>query len=295
MTHPPVLDISLKKQFGSPKQTHTMVLSLTIQAGDFVSVFGPSGAGKTSLLRMIAGLIHPDEGHIIVDGVPWFDSKKNVALPPQNRDIGIVFQHHMPLPHMSVRQNAYFSLKDKHDTAFADALLEMVGLADYARHKPHTLSGGEQQRLAMVRALARKPKLLLLDEPFTALDNALKEHIHQEICGLCQRFGITTLFVSHTLADIYRLSHYVFVLEKGEIMRHGKPEMVFASLEQSGKMQFTGHIIRIVSDDIIHIAVIQVGNHIVNAVLSENEARLFAPGNRVLLSAKAFQPMLMKL
>ncbi|MBN2722283.1 MAG: ATP-binding cassette domain-containing protein, partial [Campylobacterales bacterium] len=154
---------------------------LTINDGEFLTLFGLSGAGKTTLMRMIAGLEIPDNGRIEVDGEVWFDSELKINLPPQKRSVGFVFQDYALFPTMNVRQNLLFAAENNSQRKYVDTLLEMIELTSLSERLPATLSGGQKQRVALARALVRHPKILLLDEPLSALDPAMRQKLQDEL------------------------------------------------------------------------------------------------------------------
>ena len=277
------------------KKAYGAAARLEIKEGEFVSVFGPSGAGKTTILRMIAGLTTPERGLIKVGDDVWFDQERGINWPVQKRSIGFVFQEYTVFPNMTVRENVEFACARRGADKLVNELLQLVDLKPHEHRKPQTLSGGEKQRLALIRALARRPKLLLLDEPFAALDAALKERLQEEVFGLYRRFGITTLFVSHELGDVFQLSNQVFVLEGGRVIRSGRPDEVFTDTPLSGKFKFIGRIIDIVADEVIHIVTVQIGSHIVKTVATGREVRDLKVGDKVVLASKAFNPVIIKL
>jgi molybdate transport system ATP-binding protein len=166
--------------------------------GNLVGLTGPSGAGKTTLIRIIAGLATADEGYIRFQGTTWFDSRLKLNLRPQARNIGYVFQEHTLFPHLTVRGNIAFTLKDQHRV---DQLLALFKISHIAEHKPHQISGGERQRTAFAQALARAPKVLLLDEPFSALDSACRNRLQHELKKLKTALDLPIIHVTHDLAE----------------------------------------------------------------------------------------------
>ncbi len=212
------------QQFGSFVALHR--INLAVATGEFLTLLGPSGCGKTTLLRAIAGLELPSRGRILMGG------RDVTALPPAGRDIGIVFQSYALFPNLSVAQNVAYGLRGptwpkaraRERTA---ELLAMVGLADQATKHPGALSGGQQQRVALARALAREPSLLLLDEPLSALDALVREHLRQEIRSLQQRLGITTILVTHDQEEALSISDRVVVMSRGRIAQTGTPAEVY--------------------------------------------------------------------
>jgi len=210
-----------RKLFGSNGELQ-LVFDTTIRRGEFVTIYGPSGAGKTSVLRMLAGLMKPDSGSIIVEDQIWFEKGK-IDLAPQQRNIGIVFQDYSLFPNMTVQGNLEFALSKGQSAEIIDELLSLMELENLRSKRPAVLSGGQQQRVALARALIRKPKLLLLDEPLSALDSAMQLKLQEYILRLHQQFNLTTILVSHDIAEVARMSKRVLLLEGGRISKDGSP------------------------------------------------------------------------
>ena len=185
-------------------------VEFTIQEGELVTLYGPSGAGKTTVLRMLCGLSTPDEGRISVRGQPWLDSAKKINLKPQHRDIGIVFQDYALFPNLTVKENLRYALKQDQPDAIVNELLEMMELTNLHDKKPELLSGGQRQRVALARAIVRKPRILLLDEPMSALDTALRVKIQDYILRVHEQFKLTTILVSHDIMEVIRLVQSCF-------------------------------------------------------------------------------------
>ena len=209
--------------------TVALDLSLRIEAGAITVLTGPSGAGKTTLLRLIAGLVKPQAGRIAFGKEVWLDTQDSVFLTPQQRKAGLVFQDYALFPHLTVRQNLTFALKKGEDPTRVDELLREVELTQLADQKPHRLSGGQQQRVALARALVLQPRLLLLDEPLSALDRSMRHRLQGYLASLHQRYQLTVVLVTHDLAEIFRLADQVVELDAGKIIRQGTPGEVFAS------------------------------------------------------------------
>jgi len=193
-------------------------VNLGVAKGEFVSLLGPSGCGKTTLLRIVAGLLGVDRGAVKLDG------QDITALPPHKRDVGVVFQNYALFPHLTVAENVAFGLKARGrgagETREAVArFLDLVHLADFAGRSVRALSGGQQQRVAVARALAVRPKLLLLDEPFSALDRKLRETMQLEVRRLQRRLGLTTIFITHDQEEALVLSDRIAVMNKGTIQQ----------------------------------------------------------------------------
>lgn len=273
-----------------------MLLDVDIQFKfkEFVSLWGKSGAGKTTILKMIAGLMKPDEGLIQIDDEVWFDSNRRINLPPQKRRIGYVFQEPTLFPHMNVRENCVFALDDNKDIKMLDELLELMNLRALEHSKPHALSGGQKQRVALIRALLRRPKILLLDEPFSALDLELRSHLQDEINQLYKRFETTIIFVSHDIAEVYKLSHHVFQMEFGHVIKSGAPSELWGGENLSGKFKFIGQICDIYKDGVVHVVTVQIGVNMTKVIATDEEIKDLKIGSKVMVAAKAFNPIIVK-
>jgi molybdate transport system ATP-binding protein len=200
-------------------------LALTSDA-PVLALYGPSGAGKSLALRAIAGLQRAAAGHVRIAGATLFDSRAGIDVAPQQRGMGVLFQHYALFPRLSVRDNIAFGLRSwrRHrlspgDAQRVDALVESFGLGGMAHSRPAALSGGQQQRVALARALACEPRVLLLDEPFAALDAALRTALRSDLKQLRQRTGIPMLLVTHDLEDLVALADRVVVMQGGRALR----------------------------------------------------------------------------
>ena len=213
------VDISKKLHAGSGRIA--MQLKFEIRNGEFLALFGPSGAGKTSVVRMIAGLLAPDAGSIDVGDECWFNSATRINRAPQRRDVGVVFQDYALFPNMTVRENVAYGLKENQSIAIVDELLEVMELSQMEKVKPVLLSGGQKQRVALARAIARRPKVLLLDEPTSALDAALRVRMQHYIKSVHEQHQMTTLLITHDVTEVARMASRVLVIEQGVIKRQG--------------------------------------------------------------------------
>ncbi len=292
-----MIDIHLDKTLQSRGQSADTSLHLHVQtvlkSGDFVALVGPSGAGKTTMLRMLAGLTEPDTGKIVVDGEVWFDAGKKINLAPQHRSIGFVFQDYALFPNLTVRQNVGYAL-GKREQDWLDDLLGLTGLATLHDRSPATLSGGQKQRVALARAIARKPKLLLLDEPLSALDIDLRVQLQEELARLQSRFGFTTVMVSHDLGEVFKLAQQVLRIEYGKIVQTGTPAQVFLSERHAGKLNLQAQVLEIRREEVIYVLSLLIGKDIVDVIASDDEVAGLKPGDLVAISAKAFSPLIFK-
>lgn len=262
----------------------TLSVDLNIQKGEFIALSGVSGSGKTTLLRILAGL-EEAEGNITVDSQKWLHG--NEALSVQKRKIGFVFQDYALFENMSVEKNLLFVNKDK---ILAKKLLNLTELYELKERYPNTLSGGQKQRVSICRALMKRPKLLLLDEPLSALDAKMRMKLQNELLLLHKEFQTTTIMVSHDPSEIYRLASRVLVLDQGKIMSDGSPKDVLLKTQGSQKFSFSGELLEIKKVDVIFIAIVAIGQQLVEVAISSDEAQNLEVGQSVSVSTKAFSP-----
>ncbi|ECL7073719.1 sulfate/molybdate ABC transporter ATP-binding protein [Campylobacter jejuni] len=264
-----------------------------IESGKITAIFGESGAGKTTLLKIIAGLIKPEFGRIEVGDELWFDTQKNVNLAIQKRKIGFVFQDYALFPNMSVKENISYAATSKQK---AEELLSLMNLENLAKIYPKNLSGGQAQRVALARALAREPQILLLDEPLSALDFKMRSFLQDELVKILQHFKITTLLVSHDLAEIYKLSHRILELSDGKIIKDARTNEFFTSSNLSAKLRLSATLLEMKKSDILVIFTLLLNQDIVKITLSEEEFlksyKDVKIGDTLLLSIKAFNPII---
>ncbi|MEJ2489323.1 MAG: ATP-binding cassette domain-containing protein [Sulfurovaceae bacterium] len=277
-----MIQIAISKKLNGADGDMMLALDTTIQRGDFIALNGKSGSGKTTLLRILAGL-EEAQGSIEVEGVTWLDKKIN--LPPQKRGIGFVFQDYALFDNMNVEQNLLYVNNDR---ALADKLLNLTDLGGLKDRSTQKLSGGQKQRVALCRAMMNSPKLLLMDEPLSALDPSMRARLQDEILLLHKEFGTTTIMVSHEPSEIYKLASKVIVLEDGKLLKEGTPKDVLLKRSGSQKFSFEGEIIDMIQADIISVAIISIGQQLVEVVLSAHEKEKFKIGDRVNVSTKAF-------
>ena len=211
-----MVEIAIKKRLQGTKGDMTLDVDLQIKQGSFVSIMGESGSGKTTLLRVLAGL-EKAKSKIVVDGNSWDN------LPPQKREIGFVFQDYALFENMTVEQNLLFVRDDKN---LSKKLLELTELTALATRNVKTLSGGQKQRVSLCRAMMNRPKILLMDEPLSALDEKMRNKLQEEISKLHRDFKTTTLMISHDAKSSYLLSDRILVLDQGKIIKDGSKDEV---------------------------------------------------------------------
>jgi molybdate transport system ATP-binding protein len=215
-----MIKIEIHKRLHGSHGEMNLDVNLEIKKGEFVALMGESGSGKTTLLRVLAGL-EKAEGNIAVEDITWLENQK--MLPPQQREIGFIFQDYALFDNMSVEENLLFVNDDK---VLAKRLLEMTELTGLASRNVKGLSGGQKQRVSLCRAMMKKPKLLLMDEPLSALDPVMRTKLRDEILKLHKTFGTTTIMVSHDTDVSYHLADRILVLDHGKIMADGTPQEI---------------------------------------------------------------------
>jgi len=254
------------KQYGATKALDEVCLDIDV--GEFVTLLGPSGCGKSTTLRAIAGLLDIDRGTIAIDGRDF------TKVPIHRRDIGVVFQNNALFPHMTVAQNVAFGLRMRNVARTEQAnrtaeALALVHLPDFGARYPHQLSGGQQQRVAIARALVINPRVLLLDEPFAALDRKLREEMQMELRDLTRRVGITSVFVTHDQEEALTLSDRIVVMNAGRIEQIGTPDAIYSRPETRFVADFMG------ARNILETTAAHIGD--ANALLDWQGTTLRAP------------------
>ena len=233
------LEVEIEKRFAG------FTLRAQFTARDTATaILGASGCGKSMTLRCIAGIVKPDKGRIVLDGVPLFDSEKKIDLPPQKRGVGLLFQNYALFPNMTVEQNILCGLHAVPDRAKRRAacaeMIRALRLEGLEKRLPAALSGGQQQRVALARILAAKPKILMLDEPFSALDSYLREQVEGEVGALLAAFPGPALLVTHNRDEAYRLCREMIVMDGGRVLRAGETKAVFADPRSCTAARLTG-------------------------------------------------------
>ncbi|MEY4134867.1 MAG: hypothetical protein RL386_1217 [Bacteroidota bacterium] len=215
-------------------------LRIALEKGVLVAITGPSGSGKTTLLRMLAGLLHPREGKIVHDGEIWLDTAAGIRRRPQDRQAGMVFQDYALFPNMTVHENLRFALAKAGSREIVGELVGMFELRELLGRFPRQLSGGQQQRVALARALVRRPSLLLLDEPLSALDPLLRSRLQDYVLEVHQRYGLTTLLVSHDYGEIKKMAGWMIRMDNGRIVEAGSPSELLRPESQGLSVVYHG-------------------------------------------------------
>ena len=279
-----MINITIKKELHGSNGKMNLDVNLEIKNGEFLALAGLSGSGKTTLLRVLAGL-EEARGTINIDNNFWLNEK--FCLPSQKREIGFVFQDYALFPNFSVIDNLLYVKKDKD---LANHLLKITELEELKNRMPQTLSGGQKQRVSLCRALMNRPKLLLMDEPLSALDPQMRTKLQNEILALHKEFNTTTIMVSHDPSEIYRLSNRIVVLNYGQIINDGLPKDILLKTKGSQKFSFEGELLDIIKVDVIHVAIVSIGQQLVEVVVSREEVKNLKIGQKVNVSTKAFSP-----
>ncbi|MCT7486905.1 ATP-binding cassette domain-containing protein [Aliarcobacter cryaerophilus] len=284
-----MISLNIKKELHGSNGVMNLDINLSLQNGEFVALSGVSGSGKTTLLRVLAGL-EEAFGEIIVDGEIWLNEK--IKKPIQKRDIGFVFQDYALFPNLSVIDNLLYVKKDKD---LAKQLLSLTDLYELKNRYPNSLSGGQKQRVSLCRALMKRPKILLMDEPLSALDPHMRLKLQDEILTLHKEFKTTTIMVSHDPSEMYKLASRVLVLKDGKIIDDGLPKDILLKTQGSQKFSLEGELLDIIKVDVINIAIVAIGQQIVEVVISNIEAQNLIIGEKVNVSTKAFSPTIKKI
>jgi len=279
-----MIEINLTKPLYGVDGLMNLDINLTIKRGDFIALSGKSGSGKTTLLRVLAGL-EEASGDIKIGNEIWLNKKKSLA--PQKRGIGFVFQDYALFPNMTIEDNLLFV---KNDKKLAYKLLDMTELTKLKKRLPNSLSGGQKQRVSLCRALMNRPKLLLMDEPLSALDPKMRTKLQNEILILHKEFQTTTIMVSHDPSEIYHLASRVIFLDNGKIINDGDPKKILLQTNGNQNFSLEGILLDIIMVDILYIAIISIGQQLIEVVISNSEATNLKIGQSVRISTNSFSP-----
>ena len=287
------IDVKLKKSFSDTG--FNIDVDFTLPRGGITVIFGPSGSGKSTILRLLAGLECAEAGSIYLGSQPWVDSTKGINLPPQERAVGFLFQDLALFPHLDVKANIGYALDGKNNLNSVTKMIDMAELTGLEDRYPHELSGGEKQRVALSRALIRSPELLLLDEPFSALDASVKKTLYNEIIKLHKKIGFTAVLVTHDLAEAYKLAEHAVTLKSGKVERQGSPEEVFLGKGLSTRIQIPVKVFAMESDEIHTLLSVEDGGRTFRVFVDNDEAKSISIGDEVIVAAKASEALVFKI
>lgn len=287
-----MIKINIKHPIKTNNGTIYIEFDKEFNNNQIISIFGESGAGKSTILKIIAGLIKPENAFIQVDDEVWFDSEKNINLSPQKRNIGFLFQDYALFPNMSVYENLKYALNDKNQIQY---FLDLMNLTKLSNAYPKELSGGQAQRVALARALIRKPKLLLLDEPLSAIDFKMRSSLQDELLKLFDKFKLSIFLISHDIAEIYKMSNVILHLDKGKIIKDMKANE-FSSSNISAKIRLSAVLIDIKQSDVLVIFTLLLNQDLIKITITkfefEQEYKDIKIGDTLIISTKAFNPMI---
>ncbi len=286
-----MIALDITKKLDSPTGTLVLDIQLNVEKGRILTIYGVSGAGKTSLLRMIAGLMTPDSGSIQINNDTWFDSASRTNLAPRHRKVGFIFQDYALFPNMTVLQNLQYPLEKGQDSSIVRDLLDVMEIQELQDRKPATLSGGQKQRVALARALVNRPEILLLDEPLSALDASMRTKLQDYLVRIQKAFGLTLLLVSHDVGEIIRLSHSVSMLENGVLTPPESPHAFFHTDNERGKFVLQGEVMRIDMQDQQVAVTLLTGGALLKILVMENDMVGIKTGDKIAITAEGLKPV----
>lgn len=276
-----MIDIDIKKELHGANGDFNLDINLKVKQGEFLALIGKSGSGKTTLLRALAGL-ETAKGTIKVNNEIWQDD--NNFLKVQKRNIGFVFQDFALFENMSVEQNLLFVNKDK---KLANKLLEITELDKLKNRMPNSLSGGQKQRVSLCRSLMNKPKILLMDEPLSSLDSAIRVKLQNEIVLLHKEFDLTTIMVSHDLNEAYKLANYVVELNDGKIINQGTKKEILLKNNHFNNNSFEGEILDLYTQNDKFIALVAIGKNLVEVNINENQIKSLQISDKINIDTRS--------
>ena len=278
-----MIKIQIYKEFFKSANQFSIDVDFSLKKGSFNALFGDSGSGKTTILNVIAGIKYADRGKISVLDNVWLDTAAHINLAINKRKIGVVFQNSILFPHLTVYENLVFS-KDKNDSLeLMNELIELFSISDLLKQFPENLSGGEKQKVAIVRSLIRNPDLLLLDEPFSAVDFQQRKELQDALLQVHQKLKFTALVISHDIEEVVRLSDNIFMLDKGEVIKNGPALALFENKEEDTTISLTGIVVSVEQLGRNQKIRILVGNEI-HAIEKDNSMHQI--GDRIIVEMK---------
>ena len=278
-----MIKIQIYKEFFKSANQFSIDVDFSLKKGSFNALFGDSGSGKTTILNVIAGIKYADRGKISVLDNVWLDTAAQINLAINKRKIGVVFQNSILFPHLTVYENLVFS-KEKNDSLeLMNELIELFSISDLLKQFPENLSGGEKQKVAIVRSLIRNPDLLLLDEPFSAVDFQQRKELQDALLQVHQKLKFTALVISHDIEEVVRLSDNIFMLDKGKVIKNGPALALFENKEEDTTISLTGIVVSVEQLGRNQKIRILVGNEI-HAIEKENSMHQI--GDRIIVEMK---------
>ena len=278
-----MIKIQIYKEFFKSANQFSIDVDFSLKKGSFNALFGDSGSGKTTILNVIAGIKYADRGKISVLDNVWLDTAAQINLAINKRKIGVVFQNSILFPHLTVYENLVFS-KEKNDSLeLMNELIQLFSISDLLKQFPENLSGGEKQKVAIVRSLIRNPDLLLLDEPFSAVDFQQRKELQDALLQVHQKLKFTALVISHDIEEVVRLSDNIFMLDKGKVIKNGPALALFENKEEDTTISLTGIVVSVEQLGRNQKIRILVGNEI-HAIEKENSMHQI--GDRIIVEMK---------
>ena len=269
-------------------------VTFDLNKGELLSIYGESGAGKTTILRLIAGLDAMHNGHLKNNDTIWFDSSKQINLKPQLRKVGFVFQDNSLFPNMTVLENLEFALKKGQSKSIVFELISSFGIEDLVNRNITSLSGGQQQKVALARVIVQKPSILLLDEPLSAIDDENRHILQDLLLKIHHQYELTTILVSHNVSEIFKLSNKVLKIKAGKIEKSGTPKEIFTSNTNSNQITLIGTVLDLEYINKVYTILIQSNNGIVKQVVSKVEFSQYKIGELIEISLSGFQTSIQK-
>lgn len=289
-----MIEISLHKTLNNSGTPFEMDFKIELEEGIIHVVTGKSGAGKTSFLRLIAGLLHADHGELKVKGDVWYHSDKKINVKPQQRSIGMLFQDYALFPHLTVMENLKMGLSKSESKEISKELLQLFEIDQLLDRAPETLSGGQQQRVALARALVGKPSILLLDEPLNAIDFKLRFKLQEILKRIQREYQFTIIMVSHDQAEMIKVADQIVEIEDGKIKRKGSVSDLYSIDQWNNQFSFIGEVISIQKQGISFLINILIGNNAVKVIGSPEIVKTLKAGDQVRVASKGFNPVIQK-
>lgn len=285
-----MISFNVRKKLTMASGVSELTAQFVIESGQFAVLYGKSGTGKTSVLKILAGLMKPEYGHIMVHGRTWLDTDKGVNIAPADREVGFVFQDYALFPTMTVRENLLFALGKKQDRKVVDEMIDLMELGRLRNCSPTFLSGGQKQRLALARALVRNPRLLLMDEPLSALDHEMRSKLQYYIREMHTLYRLTSVLVSHELQEILSLADVCIELDNGCVSNQCTASEIY-----NDQLKFGGVVQSILWME--NMAELQIEAH--GTILTVRKLAAFVHGirvgDRVIVGGSVQEPCVRKL